>query len=246
MYRHRARFGINRLLFLILLAGLLSCSSGSALLKRQDFFNSPTPGVKAAFEDSYPAIVPVSARPISPQERRKINADLSSPDPALALYRDPETREIVVDYFCRLANSDDVALSILYHSDHLDVPLLLSFSLAWVESRYVPVAINVNDTSVDRGIFQLNSVTFPYLSTVDFFHPDTNISYGIQHLRWCLNISSDWRTAVAIYNAGLTRVAAGATPASTVAYVNRIMTYERGLAGDFKTYIQTKIKERSS
>lgn len=240
MSRHGGWFGLNRALFLLVVTLLLSCSSGSILLQRRDFFGARSADVKTTFEDAFPPIISVTQLKVTPEENRRIAGAFASQDPALKLYRDPETREMVVDYFCQITGSEEVALSILYHADHLDVPVLLAFSLAWVESRYVPVAVNVNQTSVDRGIFQLNSITFPYLTTLDFFHPDTNIAFGMQHLSWCLSVTSSWRTALAAYNAGLSTVIANDLPSSTISYVNRIMGYEQGLANDFRSYIQSR------
>ncbi|WP_455382511.1 transglycosylase SLT domain-containing protein, partial [Salinispira pacifica] len=120
--------------------------------------------------------------------------------------------------------------------------LFLAFSLAYVESKFEPVAVNVNNGSVDRGIFQLNNLSFPALSAGDFFHPETNIAYGIEHLRWCLDLSSSEQTAVAIYNAGLSRVSQGIIPASTREYIYKIMRFQRELSRDFRNFIQRNIK----
>jgi soluble lytic murein transglycosylase-like protein len=111
------------------------------------------------------------------------------------------------------------------------------FALAWVESRFYPYAENYNDTSVDRGLFQLNSNSFVRLSTDDFFHPEVSARHGTDYLRFALNFGGDERTAVAIYNAGLTRVRQGRTPESTQKHVERVMAYKRSLERQFERYI---------
>ncbi len=242
MRRVWASLSTNRTLFLLVLAGLLSCSTGSVVVERHDYFSDPRSDVKGVFTRPTASELAMERSRLTDEDRKRVETLLTDADPALALYRDPGTRNMVIDYFCRLTGSDDVALSILYHADRENVPLVLAFSLAWVESKYQAVAVNVNDGSVDRGIFQLNNLSFPSLSVGDFFHPETNIAYGIDHLRWCLNYSRDEQTAVAIYNAGLTRVSQGIVPASTREYVAKIMRFQRDLTRDFCSYIQHNIQ----
>jgi len=236
-------FSVNRLLFLSILAALLSCSTGSVLVDQRGAFYDPRSSVKEQFVRPTAAELAMAKSRLTDSDRLRIARMLQLPDPGLSLYRDPGVRSLVIDYFCNLTNSDDVALSILYHADHNNVPLLLAFSLAWVESRYVSQAVNVNASSVDRGIFQLNSLSFPNLSVGDFFHPDTNIEYGIRHLKYCLELSSNEAGAIAIYNAGLTTVLNRDIPASTRSYVSRILQFQRFLAEDFRAYIERGIEK---
>ncbi len=162
---------------------------------------------------------------------------LDSEKPMLALYREDLTHDAVVRFFVDLTGSPDIALPILYHADRSDISLSLVFSLSWVESRYAPEAMNKNTTSIDRGLFQLNSRTFVNLTEEDFFHPDTNTYHGIQYLAWCIeHTESDWE-AVAVYNAGLTRVRAGRTPQSTLIYVERIRQFRSRLEEQFRRHI---------
>jgi hypothetical protein len=242
MKRILASLSLNRILFLLVLAALLSCSTGSILVVRRDYFYDPRNDVKGVFVRPTASELAMERSRLTPEDKNRVEKVLDAHDPALALYRDPGTRNMVIDYFCRLVGSDEVALSILYHADRENVPLILAFSLAYVESKYQAVAVNVNDGSVDRGIFQLNNLSFPSLSVGDFFHPETNIAYGIDHLRWCLDISRDEKRAIEIYNAGLSRVSEGQIPATTREYAYRIMRFERELSRDFRNYIQRNIQ----
>ena len=83
-----------------------------------------------------------------------------------------------------------------------DVPFGLAFSLMWAESRFDPEAYNRNAVSIDRGLFQLNSESFPQLSRDDFYDIETNVSNGVSYLRYCLNLGENEIVALAIYNAG--------------------------------------------
>lgn len=162
---------------------------------------------------------------------------LEGPTPILALYREDLTHDGVVDFFVSLTGSEEIALPILYYADKADISLSLVFSLAWVESRFSPVAVNRNATSVDRGLFQLNSRTFEALTEEDFFHPDTNTYHAIEYLKWCLRHTQSEEQAVAVYNAGLRRVRAGQTPDSTRIYVQRITTFREQLEQNFRRYV---------
>lgn len=162
---------------------------------------------------------------------------LEGPNPALSLYREEVTRERVVDFFVERAGSEQIALPILYYADRLDISLSLAFALVWGESRFHPVAVNYNSTSIDRGLFQLNSRTFRHLTEDDFFNPEVNAFHGLKYLEFCLTQGEDDAQALAIYNAGLTRVVRGQTPASTLRYVDVIQTYRGRLIRDFKAYI---------
>lgn len=242
MKRILASIGLNRVLFLMVLAALLSCSTGSILVDRRDYFYDPRSDVKGVFVRPTASELAMDRSRLTAEDRSRIEKLLNNADAALVLYRDSRTRNMVIDYFCRLAGSDEIALSILYHADRDNVPLFLAFSLAYVESKYQAVAVNVNAGSVDRGIFQLNNRSFPSLSVGDFFHPETNIAYGIDHLRWCLKYARDEQTALAVYNAGLSRVSQGIIPASTREYVYKITRFERELSGDFRNYIRRSIQ----
>jgi soluble lytic murein transglycosylase-like protein len=162
---------------------------------------------------------------------------LDGENPALALYREPVTRDTVVEFFVARAGSESVALPILYYAERMDISLSLVFSLVWTESRFKITAVNFNSRSIDRGLFQLNSLTFRHLEEQDFFNPDVNTLYGLQYLEFCLEHGDDVAQALAIYNAGLRRVKAGQTPASTLIYVDRLLAQRARLEDEFRAFI---------
>jgi hypothetical protein len=162
---------------------------------------------------------------------------LEFPDPTLALYREPVTRDRVIDFFVERAGSESIALPILYYADRMDISLSLAFSLAWGESRFQPSAVNRNSRSIDRGVFQLNSRTFTSLSEEDFFTPEVNAFHGLRHLDWCLSVAESDEQALAIYNAGSSRVFRGQTPAITLRYVEKVTGYRDRLLAEFHDYI---------
>jgi soluble lytic murein transglycosylase-like protein len=133
--------------------------------------------------------------------------------------------------------SKEIALPILYYAEQRELSLSLVFSLVWVESRFKPTAVNRNSTSIDRGLFQLNNRSFPHLSENDFFDTHVNARHGTSYLRFSLNQFSDWQKALAVYNAGLSRVRANEIPSSTKVYVTRVSAYREYVEKRFRRYI---------
>lgn len=161
-------------------------------------------------------------------------------DPSLELYREPLTREAVIDFFVPIAGSEQVVVPVLENAERYGITPTQAFTIAYIESSYRTDVVNINPNprSVDRGLFQLNDRTFPQLSNDDFFHPDTNSRYAMRHLRYAMDrAGNDYLTAIAIYNAGERRVLAGNTPASTRAYVRRAEEYRQLLVQQFRSYI---------
>jgi len=167
-------------------------------------------------------------------------------DPSLELYREPLTRRAVVDFFTSVVGDEEIVMPVLYYADQTEVPPTLAFSLAFVESSYRRKAVNRNvGGSVDKGVFQLNSRTFPHLDDSDFFDPETNAYHALHYLRYALNrAGGDERTAVAIYNAGEGRVLQGRTPESTQRYVRDIFSYRESMLRNFRVFIEREFPPR--
>ena len=168
-------------------------------------------------------------------------------DKGLALYRSPKTRPAVEWFYMNLVGSRDVALAILEHADKNNIPVSLAFSLAYVESKYKSTAVNHNTNStIDRGLFQLNSATFPKLTEADFFNPRTSAKYGMQHLRFCMDVAGNEATALAIYNAGTARVKNNAIPQQTLSYVGKIENYRTRLERSFTAEVYDVFQRQSN
>ena len=151
-------------------------------------------------------------------------------DNGLALYRQPLSRTAVEWFYFQITGDREVTQAILTEAEKNDIPLSLAFSLAHTESNYNANATNRNaNTSIDRGLFQLNSNSFPGLSESDFFDPFVSSKYGMSHLKFCLNTAGNDVSALAMYNAGTSRVRSNKTPQSTLNYVGKIMAYQKML-----------------
>ena len=199
-----ALIGVSALIFVTTI--LTRCTSETPAVE------SESPSVRA------PAEVSVAVPPFA--------------DPGLALLRHPQTRERVVSFFTAEARNPDIAWAILTEADAKDIPVALAFSLAWAESRYQPRALNRNSSSVDRGLFQLNSETFPFLEVEEFYDPLINAKYGLSHLRFCLDEGGNEIVGLAMYNAGTQGVKRG-TPLTTLQYVAAIIEYRADLEQRF-------------
>ena len=159
----------------------------------------------------------------------------SNEDSGLSLYRQSFSRGAVEKFYSCIARNKDVALAILSEADKNDIPLSLAFALAYTESRYNPEAVNNNvNSSIDRGLFQLNSNSFPDLTEADFFDPYISAKYGMSHLKFCLGSAGNEVSALAMYNAGTGRVRSNKTPQSTLNYVGKIMAYQKMLESLFE------------
>lgn len=150
-------------------------------------------------------------------------------DPGLALYRSTASKADVLWFYAHITGNENIARIILENASKNNIPPALAFSLAWEESRYQPRAVNKNVGSTDRGLFQLNNKAFPKLTEREFFNPETNARHAMTHLNYCIDFSGNEVAALAMYNAGTTKVSNDKTPKRTLDYVSRIMNYRQGL-----------------
>ena len=150
-------------------------------------------------------------------------------------YNSPQTRAEVINFFTNYTGNSEISETILEYSIEYDVPPTLSFALSYAESSFNPYAINRNRTSIDRGLFQLNSNTFTDMTLEDFYDIDTNASAGIKFIRWCLDTGKNEVSALAMYNAGSGRVSGGGTPKMTLDYISKILTFRGELIDEFNS-----------
>lgn len=169
-------------------------------------------------------------------------------DDGLTLYRQPLSRAAVEWFYYQITGNKSVTQAILSEADKNNIPLSLAFSLAHTESNYRVNATNKNkNNTIDRGLFQLNSNSFPALTEEDFFDPFVSSKYGMSHLRFCLNTAGNEVSALAMYNAGTNRVRSNSTPQTTLNYVGNIISYQKTLdqmfADQVTTYFDTPINK---
>jgi hypothetical protein len=181
----------------------------------------------------------------SPEDFAKRVIVSDSQDIGLALYEDQEYRERIILYYEAITGSREIAETVLRNASVNHIPFSLAFSLMWAESRFNPDAFNRNASSIDRGLYQLNSESFPDLSLNQFYDIETNVSTGLSYLRYCLDLGKNEIVALAIYNAGHGRVSGAGAPLMTLDHVSNIMDYKSELERDFERYISQKGKIRT-
>ena len=171
-------------------------------------------------------------------------ARIKTGDNGLSLYRQPNSRTAVEWFYLHVTGNRETAMAILEEAEKNDIPLSLAFALAYTESHYNVNAVNKNrNSSIDRGLFQLNNRSFPQLKEEDFFNPAISAKYGMSHLRFCMNVAGNEVAALAMYNAGTSKVRADSTPQVTLNYVGKIMAYQdkldRLFADEVLSYYET-------
>jgi Transglycosylase SLT domain. len=161
-------------------------------------------------------------------------------DPGLTLFRSNESKADVLWFYAHITGDESIARIILENASKNNIAPPLAFALAWEESRYQPKAMNKNAGSTDRGLFQLNNRAFPKLTERDFYNPAVNARYGLTHLSYCIDLSGNEVTALAMYNAGTTKVTSDKTPKRTLDYVSRILSYREGLETLFNQQVASR------
>jgi soluble lytic murein transglycosylase-like protein len=151
------------------------------------------------------------------------NSVSGSSDALLALYRHPQLRFLVEDYYSQLTGDRTVAQVILETCDQLDLDPSLGFALAWNESHFNPRAVSYNPTTVDRGLFQLNSRSFAGLDRKTVFDPRSNALRGLTYFKTALAKLGTEEKALGYYNSGIGLLSDRALPRSTQAYVKKIL-----------------------
>lgn len=161
-----------------------------------------------------------------------------APDDALlTLYRDEHLRPLVVEYYAQLTSDRPVALAILETCDELNLDPSLAFSMAWNESKFNPRAVNYNPTTIDRGLFQLNSRTFSRLSRKTVFDPRSNAQQGLAFYKNAFDRLRSEEKALGYYNSGIGLLTDRTLPRSTQAYVKKVLADRERMDRDAIAFI---------
>lgn len=158
-------------------------------------------------------------------------------------FYDPNYSVFAEQFLTRYTGAENISSIIISETRRNNLPISLTFSLAWTESRFNPKAVNWNESSVDRGLFQLNDRSFPELSEPQFFDPVVNARHGIAYLTYCLERGENEVVALAMYNAGPTRVSKRGAPLVTLDYINKIIEHREELNIQFQETCKTALAE---
>jgi hypothetical protein len=215
-------------------------AAGSYPVSGEALKGDPLPASLA--QDFSPIAVTISLAPASHDRE----------GPILAAYRDSGRQDRVTALFSGVlrsaggaGNTGELAAAILSNASAFNIAPGLAFALCWAESRFNPRAVNSKnrDASIDRGLFQLNSNSFPNLKEADYFNPSVNAYYGMAHLRWCLDSGGSVAAGLAMYNAGIGRVRSGGTPKTTLDYISHIMESQQRIEEAYASYLVLFLEE---
>lgn len=163
---------------------------------------------------------------------------------AAALKGDLERR-----FYSELVQDNERIIDAVYiYAQDLNKDLV--FALLLGESSGKPDAINKNIDpktgevkSIDRGLFQLNSRSYPNLTEDQAFQIETNAKYGIAHLRGALQYwGGNVRKALWAYNAGVNGITTG-VPKRTINYANDVIAATKAIKQDREQYIKENLKK---
>lgn len=163
---------------------------------------------------------------------------------AQGLYEDAERA-----FYTQLAKGNFRIVQAIYEYG-IGINKDLIFAQIEKESRFFPRAINENIdqetgviSSIDRGLFQLNSRSYPDLKEEEFFNIEINVRYGIAHLRGELEFhKGNTRRALWSYNAGRYGISDG-VPSRTLVYAAEILARTKQIASERDAYIKAKLVE---
>jgi len=159
---------------------------------------------------------------------------LPSENGLLAPFLNPETEPLVVEYLTNHIRDPIIADALISAArlHRLDPALVVAIS--WQESHFKADALGSNSNrSIDRGLMQLNSATFQHLNEEDFFDPYLNADNGVSYLKEILHLSGNTIAALAMYNAGPSRVDSLGAPRQTLDYISSILAYRTDLVQGF-------------
>ena len=66
--------------------------------------------------------------------------------------------------------------------------------------------------------------------------------YGTKYLKWCLDNGENYIVALAMYNAGKTRVERNGTPRMTLDYISKIVSKQQELESGFKQHLSVCVE----
>ena len=119
----------------------------------------------------------------------------------------------------------------------------LIVSIIFHESKFDVEATNTSNDNgtVDHGLMQLNSGTFPYLTIDQLYDIETNIFNGSKLLSELLNYyKGNELKAVSAYNCGKWRVNNEQILNKTLEYTNKVLKYSYKLELAYEKYLNKK------
>lgn len=147
----------------------------------------------------------------------------------------------IITFYTQFTKNKKIAQIIIDKCLQYNIPLNIGFALAYEESRFNPYAVNTNnaDSTVDKGLYQLNSAYHPF-SDEQLFNPQFNSDRALSFLQEMIDMNDNITNALYCYNAGYGRVVIqNIVPTSTKSHIVNILIYEDMLNIEFNKLIST-------
>lgn len=152
-----------------------------------------------------------------------------------------DKEELIFTFYKNIIGDQKITYFVLKYAkeNHLEPSLLTA--VIKTESNFNTQAISYNvNGSIDRGLCQLNDLTFPEIHPDAFFDPEINIQSGAKFLKWCLSSSNNNIVkALAYYNAGIGNVSKKNISETTLNYINKVISEKKRIDDEYERFITT-------
>ena len=116
--------------------------------------------------------------------------------------------EEVYEFYSSFTRNREITHNIIIHALTERLPLHVAFGTAWTESNFNPTCIYQNKDkngrvlSIDFGLFQLNSESFPRVKKEELLDVKLNTSLACKTLMDNYTKTGSWFEAICMYNRG--------------------------------------------
>jgi len=141
---------------------------------------------------------------------------------------DEELYNKVLNFFTQETKNSKIAKIILDSAIKYHIPIITAFAMAQWESGYNPTRTNINKTSTDYGLFQLNSKAFS-LTKKQMLDPVINADEAMKHMEKLINRFESIDKGLVAFNCGAITVATNRVPWSSVRHLLEINTIKNDL-----------------
>ena len=135
-------------------------------------------------------------------------------------------REYFINFFKTYYDNENIPI-IMEEALRQNFPVTLGLALSFGESSWKARKYNDSNKngSVDRGLFQLNSLSYPFLTKDQFYDPRVNAKYGIAHIKELYLEEEEIVLALTKYNCG----SVNRINPTTLAHISNILDKEKEL-----------------
>jgi soluble lytic murein transglycosylase-like protein len=144
-----------------------------------------------------------------------------------------------IEFYQDLTHNKTITKIIINEAIKRHLPINFVMAVVFNESAFDPNAENYNLETVDRGLFQLNSGSFPDLTYSEIFDIRRNVYEGCLYLRALYDqYNENPILTVYAFNAGMGKIASGKIKIRTLIHTEKIMMAYRYLDFQYTYYVQ--------